>query len=39
MGSWVGSGSDLGLKCVDPDPNLDPEVMDPDPTQIHRVQK
>ena len=35
MGLWVGSGSELGLKRVGPDP----KVMDPDLTRIHRVQK
>ena len=36
MGPRVGSGSDLGLRCVDPDPDSYPKVMDPDPTWIHR---
>ena len=41
MGQWVGSRSNLGLKRVDSDPDLnsDPKVMDLDPTQIYRVQK
>ena len=35
MGLWVGFGSNLGLKRID----SDPEVMDPDPTRIHKIRK
>ena len=30
---------ELGLKSVDPNPNSNPNVMDPDSTQIQRIQK
>ena len=40
MGPWVESRSYLGLKHVDPDPDLNrnPTVTDPNPNRIHRVQ-